>query len=148
VGYNILANNKLPKEAIMASAKAIKVFLFTSTGEDSFTASGSCDNKAFVAKTILWQGAPIFKVQEADSEGEVKYLKMSDSNFNRGERIAIARHLKMVRLGERALDEKLTAAEFATKSVKELRAQCKERGLTGYFVKGIKKADLIAKLAA
>jgi hypothetical protein len=132
----------------MASAKAIKVFLFTPTGEDSFTASGSCDNKPFVAKTILWQGAPIFKVQEADSEGEVKYRKMSDSNFNRGERIAIARHLKKVRLGELELDEKPTAAELAAQSLKELRAQCKDRGLSGYFAKGVTKADLVARLAS
>jgi hypothetical protein len=132
----------------MASAKSIKVFRFTPTGESSFTASGSCDDKPFVAKTILWQGDPIFKVQEASDDGEVKHLKMSNSKFNRGERIAIARHLKRVRLGDLKIDEKPTAAEFATKSVKELRAECKERGLSGYFVKGIKKADLIAKLAS
>ena len=132
----------------MAKAKAIKVFRFTSTGEDSFTAAGSCDDKPFVAKTILWQGDPIFKVQETDSEGEVKHLRMSDSSFNRGERIAIARQLKKVRLGELELDEKPTAAQLATRSLKVLRAQCKDRGLTGYFAKGVTKADLVARLAS
>ena len=46
--------------------------------------------KHFVAKTIIWQGEPIFKVQEAGS--------LKDRKWNRGERIAIARVCKMRRL--------------------------------------------------
>jgi len=122
--------------------KTIKVTTFSQTGEDSFTARGTCDNKAFVAATIIWQGEPIFKVQETGDEGEVKHRKMVESEFNRGERIAIARRLKRIRLGEASVDE------FDSKTVKELRAECKARGISGYHAKGVTKDDLIAKLAA
>jgi|TARA_R110001583_G_scaffold104611_2_gene252005 hypothetical protein len=122
--------------------KTIKVTTFSQTGEDSFSARGTCDNKAFIAKTIIWQGEPIFKVQESSDEGEFKHLKMTESEFNRGERISIARHLKKIRLGEASVDE------FDSKTVKELRSECKARGLSGYHAKGVTKDDLIAKLAA
>ena len=45
-------------------AKTIKVTEFAQTGEKSFTAAGTCDKKSFVAKTIVYRGEPIFKVQE------------------------------------------------------------------------------------
>jgi hypothetical protein len=123
-------------------AKTIKVTEFAQIGDNSFSARGTCDDKAFVAQTIIWKGEPIFKVQEANEEGEVTHLKMFESAFNRGERIAIARRLKKIRLGEASVDE------FELKTVKELRAECKARGISGYHAKGVTKDDLIAKLAA
>ena len=83
-------------------AKAIEVLSLTRTGKTSFQATGTIDEKPFVAKTILWgpkgEKQPIFKVQEAGEDGEVNLQKMKVSQFNRGERIAIARALKIKRL--------------------------------------------------
>ena len=66
--------------------------------------------KVFVAKTIIWQDEPIFKVQDAGS--------LKDRKWKRGERIAIARACKIARLtlesvkadAESASDEELVAA--------------------------------------
>ncbi len=128
-------------------AKTIKVTQFSQTGEDSFTAAGTCDKKRFVAKTISYRGEPIFKVQET-KDGEVSHLRMSDSKFNRGDRIAIARYLKQVRLGKAAVEAASTAPadELSDLSVKELRVRCKDAGLSGYHRKGVVKADLVELL--
>ena len=48
-------------------AKTIEVLSFTQISETSFTAACTCENKPFVAATILWgpkgEKQPIFKVQ-------------------------------------------------------------------------------------
>jgi hypothetical protein len=67
----------------------------------TFVASGTLRDlvsktktKSFVAKSIIWKGEPIFKVQDAGS--------LKDRNWKRGERIAIARACKLARLEEDA----------------------------------------------
>ena len=125
-------------------AKTIEITSFTQDSPDSFSATGTVEGKAFVAKTILWgpkgDRQPIFKVFEASEVGEA-HLKMAASSFNRGERISIARRLKEERLRREAV------ADVADLTVKELRQLCKERGVSGAHAKGIRKDDLI-KLAA
>lgn len=125
-------------------AKTIEITSFTQDSPDSFSATGTVEGKAFVAKTILWgpkgDRQPIFKVFEASEDGEA-HLKMAASSFNRGERISIARRLKEERLRREAV------ADVADLTVKELRQLCKERGVSGAHAKGIRKDDLI-KLAA
>jgi len=83
-------------------AKTIEVLSLTRTGKESFKATGTIDEKKFTAKTILWgpkgEKTPIFKVQEAGEDGEVGLQKMKTSQFNRGDRIALARVLKNKRV--------------------------------------------------
>ena len=130
-------------------AKSIEVLSFTQTNENSWSAVGTCDGKSFVAATILWgpkgEKEPIFKVQEVNEDGESTHLKMAESLFNRGERIAIARKLKKIRLAG-GLPSK-PSEELAELTLKDLRALAKERGVSGAHAKGIRKDDLI-KLAA
>jgi hypothetical protein len=76
-------------------AHSIKILNLVATPNSSesrpeYTAQGECNGRSFDAKTIIYQGAPIFKVQE---EGGLK--KLVDSSFTRGERIAIARACKL-----------------------------------------------------
>lgn len=126
-------------------AKSIKVNTLTEVLEGtSYTATGTCNGSQFVARTIMYRGEPIFKVQEANDDGELSCLRMKDSQFNRGDRIAIARRLRAVRLGESPLD--VVDGDLDNMTVKELRARCKELGLNGYHAKGIRKDDLVAKL--
>ena len=83
------------------------VFLATGTVRDLISKTKT---KPFVAKTIIWQGEPIFKVQEAGS--------LKDRKWKRGERIAIARVCKIARLqlesvkadADSASNEELVAA--------------------------------------
>lgn len=85
----------------------VKVLSLISTSEDieapAFEAVGLIDGASFKAQTILWgpKGAkePIFKVVE----GEEVAQSLSASSFTRGQRIAIARACKMVRLGKAEL---------------------------------------------
>ena len=125
-------------------AKAIEILSLTQTSDGQFVASGTCDGAAFNAATITYRGEPIFKVREANTEGVVATLRMTESKFDRGARIAIARALKAARLRQQRLD----AAALARSTVKELRQLCKEEGLKGYHVKGVRKEDLVAKLLA
>ena len=78
-------------------AKLIKLITFEKTGSRSFSATGTCEDKPFAAKTILYgkkgEKEPIFKVQE-----DGKHVGLGDSKFSRGERIAIARFLKLERI--------------------------------------------------
>ena len=125
-------------------AKAITITLLRPTGENSFEARGECDGKAFLARTIIYRGEPIFKVQESDADGALSHLRMANSSFNRGERIAIARALKVARV-----DGKFTEPEesnLISLSVKQLRARCKDAGLSGYHAKGVRKSDLVTML--
>ena len=124
-------------------AKTIEVLSFTDLGENKFEATGTCDEVAFLARTILWKGEPIFKVQETGEEGELKHLNMKDSSFDRGARIAIARKLKQVRLAGG-----LEKDELAELSVKELRARCVAMGIEGWRDRTVRKADLVAMVKA
>jgi len=117
-------------------AKVIKVTLLARISDTQFTAAGSCDGRPFVARTIVYRGEPIFKVQE-DSEGELKHLTMKDSSFDRGDRIAIARRLKQVRVGEAELD-----TDFSQLTVKELRVKAKELSVKGWRDGAVRKAQL------
>ena len=124
-------------------AKTVEVSKITNVREDKkgntvFRAAGTLDGRKFVALTIQWQGEPIFKVQE-DSEGELKHLTMKDSSFNRGDRIAIARRLKQVRLGEAEVE-----VDFSQLTVKELRARAQELGVKGWRDGSVRKAQLAA----
>ena len=76
-------------------AHSIKILNLVATPNSNesrpeYTARGECNGRPFDAKTIIYQGAPIFKVQE-----EGGHKKLADSNFSRGERIAIARACKL-----------------------------------------------------
>ena len=124
-------------------AKVIEVLSFTDLGDNKFEATGTCDEVAFLARTILWKGEPIFKVQETGEEGELKHLDMKDSSFDRGARIAIARKLKQVRLAGG-----LEKDELAELSVKELRARCVAMGIEGWRDRTVRKADLVAMVKA
>jgi hypothetical protein len=79
-------------------AKAIEITDLQLTGEDKkgrpvFTATGTLDERSFTARTITHKGEPIFKLQE--SEG---HQGLEGSAFNRGDRIAVARACKAMRL--------------------------------------------------
>tara|TARA_B100000686_G_C16516255_1_gene824755 strand:- start:140 stop:514 length:375 start_codon:yes stop_codon:yes gene_type:complete len=122
--------------------KAILITSFTALGDNQFKASGTIDGVAFAAQTITYRGEPIFKVQEQNEEGEVTRLTMKNSKFNRGQRIALARALKMERLRREenaGLDEK---------TLKQLRALAKERNVSGTHRKGITKAEVVELLKA
>ena len=54
-----------------------------------YVATGTCDDKPFVAKTIIWKGEPIFKLDNG---------RLAGSNWGRGERISVARACKHHRL--------------------------------------------------
>ena len=123
-------------------AKAITITLLRPTGDDSFEARGECDGKAFLARTIIYRGEPIFKVQESDADGALSHLRMAGSTFGRGERIAIARFLKVARVAGAFTTE--TSIEDL--SVKQLRSRCKDAGLSGYHAKGVRKSDLVTML--
>ncbi len=131
-------------------AKSIEVLSFTQISETSFTAAGTCDDKPFVAATILWgpkgEKQPIFKVQEVNEDGESEHLKMVESKFNRGERISIARKLKAIRLAGGL--EAQSADELAELTLKELRSLAKNRGVSGTHRKGITKSEVVELLAA
>ena len=119
-------------------AKAITVTQFARISDTQFTAAGTCDGRPFVAKTIVYRGEPIFKVQE-DSEGELKHLTTKDSSFDRGDRIAIARQLKLVRTGKAEVEK-----DVSQLTVKELRVKAKELGVQGWRDGSVRKAQLAA----
>jgi 3-phenylpropionate/cinnamic acid dioxygenase small subunit len=119
-------------------AKAIKVTQFARISDTQFTAAGTCDGRPFVARTIVYRGEPIFKVQE-DSEGELKHLTMKDSSFDRGDRIAIARQLKLVRTGKAEVEK-----DVSQLTVKELRVKAQELGVQGWRDGSVRKAQLAA----
>jgi len=125
-------------------AKTILVTQMTPSGVNSFTATGSCNDRNFLAKTIIYRGEPIFKVQEADEEGKVTHLRMDVSTFDRGDRIAIARHLKLVRLGQLPVN----GPSLAELTVAQLRLKAKELNVEGYRDGSVRKADLVALVKA
>ena len=128
----------------------VEVLSLIATSEDSeapaFEAVGLIDGTSFKAQTILWgpKGAkePIFKVVE----GEAVAQSLSSSSFTRGQRIAIARACKMVRLGKAELTDRAQGLDELT--LKELRAKAKELGVKGTHRKGITKAEVVELLKA
>ena len=128
----------------------VKVLSLVSTSDDqeapSFSATGTIDGVAFAAQTILWgpKGAkePIFKVVE----GEAVAQSLSASSFTRGQRIAIARACKLVRLGKAEVVE--ATADVDGLTLKELRAKAKELGVKGTHRKGITKAEVLELVKA
>ncbi len=133
-------------------AFAINITTFERTGEDSFSATGTLGEKSFVAQTILYgpkdNRAPIFKVVE-NREGEVSHQRMADSQFSRGERIALARSLKSRRLAYEA-DEAAagTEVELTKLTLKQLRSRARELGVRGTHRKGIRKDEVVALVAS
>ena len=129
----------------------VKVLSLFATSEDpeapSFEATGTIDGASFKAQTILWgpKGAkePIFKVVE----GEDVAQSLSSSSFSRGQRIAIVRACKMVRLGPWWPRAEATK-ELDELTLKELRAKAKELGVKGTHRKGITKAEVVELLKA
>jgi len=87
-----------------------RVLLATGTLRDLVAKTAT---KLFVAKTIIWKGEPIFKVQEAGL--------LADRRWKRGERIAIARACKLARLEQDARAAALDADADSTSS-EELEA--------------------------
>ena len=126
-------------------AFTIEITSFPQTGSEQFAATGTLDGTSFVASTILYRGEPIFKVQEADENGEVGLQRMADSKFARGQRIALAARLKAIRIGKVVAP---APKDLNDLTVKELRSKAKSAGLRGYHAKDVRKADLVALLAA
>ena len=78
--------------------KAIVISDLIVDGEDKkgnpvFEASGTLNEREFTARTIQYKGEPIFKVQEDGG-----HRGLEGSSFNRGDRIAVARACKAMRL--------------------------------------------------
>ena len=125
-------------------AKLITLSLLRPTGDNSFEARGECDGNPFLARTIVYRGEPIFKVQETDADGALSHLRMNASSFDRGDRIAIARFLKAARVAGAFT----AVAALDDLSVKELKVRCREAGITGHSAKGVRKSDLVALIEA
>ena len=130
-------------------ARNITINQFKQLPDETFVATGSVDDRPFTASTIKYRGEPIFKVLERDEEGGLGKLRLDKSSFSRGDRIAIARVLKAKRLAlEESASTHLAREELETRSVADLRTLCKDRGIGGFYAKGVTKSDLVAKLAA
>jgi len=76
----------------------IKINELAVSGEDKngnpvFQATGTLNGDDFTARTIQYKGEPIFKLQES---GE--HRVMAKSQYGRGQRIAVARACKTMRL--------------------------------------------------
>ena len=78
--------------------KTIEISGLTLDGEDKkgnpvFEAKGTLNEREFTARTIQYKGEPIFKVQE-----DGVHRGLEGSSFSRGDRIAVARVCKALRL--------------------------------------------------
>ena len=62
-------------------------------GNPVFEAKGTLNEREFTARTIQYKGEPIFKVQE-----DGVHRGLEGSSFSRGDRIAVARVCKALRL--------------------------------------------------
>jgi radical SAM superfamily enzyme with C-terminal helix-hairpin-helix motif len=127
--YNNKANQQKTKELKMADRKIVISDLIVD-GEDKkgnpvFEASGTLNDVGFVARTIQYQGDPIFKLQE---NGE--HRAMAESQYTRGDRIAVARACKAMRLelfgsGQKALvDSELEAGETVELVASDDEGEC------------------------
>ena len=125
-------------------AKQLELLSLTALDNGHFQATGTVDGKNFFARTKLWKGEPIFKIQEATEGEELAHVRMADSSFDRGTRISVARFLKAARVKAQA------KPELDGLTLKELRAKAKELGVTGTHRKGITKAEVreLVKAAA
>ena len=126
-------------------AKQLRLSSLTALDNGHFQATGTVDGKSFFARTKLWKGEPIFKIQEDPGNGdELAHVRLADSRFSRGTRIAVARFLKAARLEAQA------KPELDGLTLKELRAKAKELGVTGTHRKGITKDEVrdLVKAAA
>jgi hypothetical protein len=129
---------------------AIEVLSLSTTSEDSeapaFEATGTIDGAEFAARTILWgpkgNKQPLFKVVEGEDVAQT----LSSSSFTRGQRIAIARACKLVRLGK--AEVVTPEPELSTLTLKQLRSLAKERGVSGTHRKGVTKVEVVELLAA
>tara|TARA_Y100000310_G_C20423045_1_gene687601 strand:- start:218 stop:640 length:423 start_codon:yes stop_codon:yes gene_type:complete len=113
--------------------------------ENGFEATGEVSGKAFTASTITFGGNLIFKILEPNDEGELVHKIMADSEFSRGERIAVARFLKGARVDFEA-NENPSVEALEAMGTKALRKLAKARGLKGYSAKGVRKEHLVAML--
>ena len=126
-------------------ALSVNISSFTQT-DAGFEATGTVADKPFTSRTIKFAGDLIFKIMEPDEDGKLVLKTMADSEFSRGERIAVARFLK----GTREDFEKstvLSVEELSALDVPALRTLAKDRGISGYYAKGVTKADLVALLS-
>ena len=125
-------------------AKQLELLSLIPLENGHFKATGTVNGKAFFARTVLWKGLPIFKIQETNSEGELVLHRMKNSHFDRGERISVARFLKAARLKAQENDG------LDSLTLKELRAKAKELGVRGTHRKGITKTEVreLVKAAA
>ena len=114
--------------------------------ETGFQAAGTVADKAFTSSTIKWAGDLIFKITEPDENGKLVLKTLAESEFSRGEKIAVARFLKTERVKFES-SELLSVDELNKLTAKELRTLAKSRGITGYSAKGVTKADIVAMLA-
>jgi len=123
---------------------AIEVLSLSTTSEDpeapAFAATGTIDGADFLARTILWgpkgNKQPLFKVVEDEEVAQT----LANSQFTRGQRIAIARACKLVRTG----DANLTQDDgLQNLTLKELRAKAKAQGVSGTHRKGITKSEVV-----
>ena len=130
-------------------ARTITINQFKQLPDETFVATGTVGDRPFSAASVKYRGEPIFKVLERDEEGGLGKLRLDKSSFNRGDRIAIARVLKAKRVAlEESANTQLAREELETRSVADLRTLCKDRGIGGYYAKGVTKSDLVDKLAA
>ena len=126
---------------------AISVTLLSlSRTETGFQAAGTVADKAFTSSTIKWAGDLIFKITEPDENGKLVLKTLAESEFSRGEKIAVARFLKTERVKFES-SELLSVDELNKLTAKELRTLAKSRGITGYSAKGVTKADIVAMLS-
>jgi hypothetical protein len=126
-------------------AKQLELLSLTPLDNGHFQATGTVDGKSFFARTKLWKGEPIFKIQEDPGNGdELAHIRMAKSRFDRGTRISVARFLKAARVKAQA------KPELDGLTLKELRAKAKELGVTGTHRKGITKTEVreLVKAAA
>ena len=124
-------------------AKQLELLSLIPLENGHFKATGTVNGKAFFARTVLWKGLPIFKIQETNSEGELVLHQMKSSHFDRG-RISVARFLKAERLKVLELDF------LSSLTLKQLRAKARELGVRGTHRKGITKTEVreLVKAAA
>jgi hypothetical protein len=132
--------DKQTKEAFMAKQLELTSLLSLESG--GFQATGTVDGAKFLAETVVYRGEPIFKMLEWRSEtnsedAELGHYRMTESRFNRGTRIAVARFLKAARLKAQA------KPELDGLTLKELRSKARELGVTGTHRRGITKVEVL-----
>jgi len=118
-------------------AKQLELTSLLSLESGGFQATGTVNGVEFLAQTVVYRGEPIFKIQEVTEGEELAHVKMADSRFDRGTRIAVARFLKAARLKAQA------KPELDGLTLKELRSKARELGVTGTHRRGITKSEVL-----